>query len=494
MRKLDWPDRTRVAQVTFTYAESLLTLGHEVVGWLSKPMTQQSAAQADRVACVNGGHRSLRWTDRDASHTLSAGDQIDYTLENCFLPSPAVAFTGTLRVTLQAYASPTALQARVDLPDGGLVFQSGSVSLRWAGGFLVQAWADELHTGLALHSAPDATINLSLTTAQRSVLEQMQDVNLRREVQVGRTGTESSLAMNLSSGLMGGVVRLRTPTPLFAYYDSFPVAGMLQIEGAWQDRMSFVPEALSRGGTSPGRSTIMTVSWETGGMPAAWRELMMGFLWWHDGDLPAAYGDIKAPSARPFSVVGGPVISHHPARREMLLQFTRELQVPPGGLAAQLVRRPSETSDYDWGDARITASVEVAGARVTVRWQQQLQPGREYDLDWVDPTTQQLVGLVTPYGQYYDFFEGRMRVQVAPSTVAALTIPLGPAVVAGTPMMLDASASRSEQGGLLYRWQQVAGPALIVFDTNGATPSLEVPAEIDADPFGHHLAAYRHVA
>ena len=469
--KLDSSSTTDIVRVALLYSESLLALARDLDSWASVPLKVSGSAIASK--CANGGQSVAVWTDVDRNGVINSGDRITLTLTDCFAPTAATSFTGNVELLLRSASDTAGRAAQVRFGPDGLRFTGARVGFAWKGALDLQRSRNRLGVLSALGSELTLTSTSSSAGLTRTLNDTLTAVDLLREVVPERAGTRSSLRMVLASGVLRGKIELQTPQALFAYFNTFPSEGRLKILGAAGASIDVAPGdgstfAYLKLVDSPYSSTLL------------WSEFLQGFLWWHDGELPAAYSDIQTLKNQVFTVVGGTSLAVAPAQRELSIQFTREL-VNGATLLPRLIRKTSAAADYDWSDSTVEATFVGTGAARTIRWTTQLQPGRRYALTWIDASNRQAALPESIRGEFLKPEE--VTLDVAPAVTAVIAKPANRVVIPGRMVTLDAGSSGAVDGPISYRWKQIEGPEVIVSGQNSSRLAVDVASQAGRMPF-----------
>jgi hypothetical protein len=448
-------------ELPVSYAESLLTLGYEVDRWLKEPVGEET-----QVSCLGGGQRTLHWSDANANRTVDAGDTIEVTLHHCLLPATAAVFTGSARLSLQAPPAGKQAAAFVELTGSGLQHTSGIFTFSWTGALHHESWSDGLRQGFSERSDDAVALEFAGTSGGTPTVDRITGMLVSREELIQRSGIATTMQMTLSSGLLQGQVQLSTPQALFAYFDTYPSEGQLMVTGARSTSLGVSAEDGRQLATLRG-------SWGLNeAMP--WFRMVTGFPWWHAGDLPGAYGNVKDIQFDTLWSVGAASVPVAPQQREASLHFSHALT--PASFDVSLVREPKE-GDYDWGDAIVTARAETVESSLVLHLPTQLQPGREYLVQL--PPQAPLAGT---RGQVLAGTGFRLVVDNA--AVASVSAPAGRVVLAGRPVSLEAGTSLSSGADPVrsYTWRQLNGAPLNV-TPDAAHASVDVASQPGAAAF-----------
>jgi hypothetical protein len=457
--------QTLAAQLPLIYVESLLALGKDVLQWVQT--LPASPDVSNTAACELGGSRSMRWTDVDRNGVWGARDTAALSLADCGAPASQTVFRGTVQIEL-VERSPESMLARLTL-GSGLVFSAGDVLFTWLGGFEVGTHSpDANRTDLFARTAPGHTLRLLSQVQGLQAVDRIDAFDILRSSDLDRRVNTSVATMSLVSDLLGGSLGLSTPVAASAYFDTFPAAARFEVRGA--DALAVI------GGAGEDRAQIQILSGATAGQSSdtMWTAMVPGLLWVAPGAaLPNAYAAVRPLADVAFAFIGGPRASIFPQARKVEWMFTRELNMP--SLAATLMRVESGAPS-GWGTPNVTARVAISGARVTLSWDEPLEPGRSYQVVWRDAS-----GNVVPYLLSQDglmLWGQDAHVDVA-ETVRASVQRIGPPfLVPGRPIELDATASSGDVGGgLTYRWRQVGGTVSVSFSSaTQARTSVQVAA------------------
>lgn len=456
-------------QVPAVYAESLLALALDVENW--KRALSVPPAQTAPQDCLMSGTRVIDWQDHNRNALLDTGDELRFTLTDCGAPASAIRLTGAIHLSVLSTTNPGVFAARVSMPSPGLSFRAGEVSIAWKGAFTMERTMSARRDLLVVRASNSDRLLIEFSAPATTAVDRVESADLSRDADADRHGTTTSLSLSLASDVLRGRVGLRTPTPLFAHFDTFPLDGVLE---AFATGRVSVPASM---GAARTWLTVVEGADAGSGFSIFWSDLVAGLAWVGPGPLPAQYATVRELSAVPFGYVDGTsAISVEPTSRLLDFQFNRELQTAPA-MVAELRRVDPGTADVAWGPAVVRADVDIRGGRLRLSWNAQLEPGRSYDAFFLDAATLQPAYPRSRNGERPNTWPVERRITVVDSTSAVISVSGPPALLPGIPVQVDGSGSHASSGALAtYRWTQLSGRPVQFSATDQSLVNLTLEA------------------
>lgn len=335
-------------------------------------------------ACANGSGHSANYTltDNDGNGKPSSGDTIRVSYTSCYQNGVDDWVNGDMVITLVAPAATTGWDGAPSYA-AGIQFISpftiGSLSqVSTVSGTLNVAM---VRSGLqstvsAISSTADdwvTTVNIS----GKTYVEAAKAIQSSKLIDYSSARTYPTLSLTLQSQALGGSLKISTPTQLTGYFGTYPDQGRVEITGASQDLVRYVPRVY------PGNSTVDIYLYSVGNtqIPAtiqisdSWPNFTSGFLWWDPLTQPVVFAKgylSKEFNGADFSVLFSNLkqnTSVQTAAAPLYFQFSHKLNI--SNLPTITLSGPSTS---------IPISVSVDGARLTIIPQQPLQSGVQYSL------------------------------------------------------------------------------------------------------------------
>jgi hypothetical protein len=460
-------------QVPTIYAEALQSLAYDTMRWAERFAVAPKPTLT--WPCGTSGSVAVTWVDVNGDAHLNSGDTLKLELTDCEAPASATRFSGSVQLSMTPPLEPGALAARVGLP-AGLRFGAGEVSFVWKGAFDAERLVGERSDDLWVHSTAAEQLRLELTGPGVQAVDRIEGMDLTRTVSLDWHGTASSFDMNLASDVLRGKVVLSTPVSIFAYFDTFPMQGVLAVAGNGRT------ELRSGSGQKTGWLAV-TEGAATGiGSTAYWSDFLQGLTWVGPGPLPQQYAAVQEVAAVPFAYVGSATADIDPTERKAEWQFNRGLRNSPAISTARLNRIGD-----GWGPASISATVETIGAHLRVRWSEQLEAGASYTVEWQDANGQR----ASPYafarpGMFGDEIasvNATAQITVTNLVTAAIRGPASELLLPGTALHLDGSLSVASGSTLTrYRWSQLDGMPVQLSSTDQPAVDVSVQASTGTAP------------
>ena len=496
--KLDQTNAVDAATLTVALADVALATGQAAV---DAARSSAAAPQASSTkTCSNGGTVELTWQDANGDARFGPGDMLTVGYRDCSVAVLSALLNGTttLQMVAPAAGSPADALAmtlsfgaglRMTDPAAGAQFDMlGSMSVAWS--------QDGLRRTLSIRSTPlddlRASVPVQVNGATQLMVESLKSLDLAWQLDREAARTVTRLDYRHESDALGGWLRLVTPAPMMAYFDTYPEQGVFEVRGAQESTARWQANYVVDSSQAD-----FALDADGDGMPElsgglAWNQFTSGLTWWAQefgGSPTFLAGNARSFSATDFRLLTSPGFDGIVGARETLnFQFSRPLAA--GSMPAYRFERSyADRGKWLWGDSAVPADVTVHGALVTVTPRQALQHGVPYTLVPVDVGTGQSTSSISLQDALGNVVvDGGHYVRVDESLCAVITTPQAAPMIGGSATLLvDGSGSVSTNGPVvLYEWTQLDGPALVFGSAGSAQTTIAA-----GSPGGNGLASVR---
>lgn len=452
------------------YGESILMVGQASADWLDEiASTGQMVLQG---ACTNpGGSRTITLRDNNGDRRPGAGDRLEVTLSSCQVNVLADVVTGSLTIDLGAPPAPsTRWSGVVTFGSQFLLAPDPLGSVRLGGALRFEAVEDRLAKTLrVLSTTPEFSVNYTVgsVTAQDVVT----GIEVVKEVRRDTARATATLRFRLASEVLKGAINVTTPTPLTAWFDTFPDTGTVLVTGAGAAALRVVAQS----------AESQNLDVRLDGAPATTllaEEATDGYLWSSTGIIPPnpAFGPYftQVGSGRPFQALAKP----EPAALlspsgSVAWQFSR----PISAATAVTAQFRAETAS-EWAVPVIAATVATEGALLTVTPATQLEPGVTYGLYFADQSFGISIAAADGSGlvDLQNQFAVAKTIDVAARAVGSQQL-LGDVLLFGQAATVTVEAQAVPDAGASLssvRWRQVSGPPVTIAQPDSATTSVSL--------------------
>lgn len=433
-----------------------------------------ATGQPNRGGCPGGGQLQRDWSDKDGSHTLSAGDELSLQYTGCSRDPLTRGTDGRVVVTLISAQPNGDFDARLVLAAPGVAIGyttglPGRSDFRITGQLRLTVSRTALRQSLTIGDSSDTAITIGFPGLSVGP-DRMTALRIGKTQRWDEARTYIELQMRYDSSELGGAYDVATVTPLKSWLDTVPEPGPQQGEirmlgrGGDEARVQVATSVapanaelagwLDQGGDGT-REVLLTGTWLGAGIASG-----VLFADYTRGGKGTAYGyDPNEFTIRP-AFVGNSTL---PTESTFTIQFTR----PVAGAASwrwSLLDK-GRLDQPPTAGAEVPVAIEVNGAQITVRPAAALLYSRRYQLrvDTGEPgVSGQLMRATT--GGTLSVYAGSIGEFTTPdvlnpqSTLAArLTLKAGTQLEAAGLALPAGTAAK-----VLYRWTQVSGTPLTI--------------------------------
>lgn len=411
------------------------------------------------------GTWTAAFSDRDNNGALSEGDGVTLTLQNCYANSLGSSpVNGEIVLTIGPPPQPASYR---DGFSADITLASFSLNNAEITGTFHSVYTDVDELRLLQASVSNSALAVDKITVVNATISRKADYTTAR-YELRSTG-------QFDSDVLQGRFSFDTPTPVSGWFNIFPDSGLerftagpsvfdLPANDAPQN--SSLEGALNIDGS--GRTiAIPNVTWGTVSAASLWLQpdragSFSGFSYPNDLFQWGFYFTDARPFADPANRRAGDNLSVNTA-------FKLFFSGPLDGTRTKFVFVPS---NFVAGAATIPAEMQINGAIVVVKPQQQLEHGLEYELKG-DPDGAVYTPLKVPAGSF-----GSLRFSTSNNLLADGYA--SPAVAApGQTVVLQSTRSFSTNSSIVgVSWRQVGGTPVQISNATTTTPSFVVPSGI----------------
>ena len=392
--KLTGANMRATGELAVSFSEALLQVTQLVIDAIDQTRINQIAAST--TICENGARANYTLTDQNNDGVPNAGDAIRVSYFSCYQSSIDDVANGDLVITLTNPASTTGWDGAKSYA-ATVQFQSGF----GIGGLPIHGTLNVAAIRDGFKSTATATSTAADDWSVVARINGVDYVEAAKSVQVSKlidyiaARTYPSLSLTYQSQVLGGSLTINTkPTlPLSSYIGTYPDQGLIDITGANQDLLRFVPRVFPGNSTNDvylylaGNTQVTAVAQTTD----SWSNFVSGFMWWDPRVQPTVMSqgylskeldlsDLSVLFSQPAQV--GALIIDPP----YYIQFSHQLD------QTKLLPTPTLTTS---NSTVIPVSMGVIGARVTIFPQQTLTRGDLYTLTFDAPFFDQNVSSIS---------------------------------------------------------------------------------------------------
>lgn len=445
--------------------------------------------QPSRGGCEGGGQLQREWLDKDASKTLSAGDELSLNYAACSRDPLTRGMDGRVTVTLISAAANGDFDAQLALPAPGVAIGyttglPGRSDFRITGHVRLSVSRTELRHSLRIGDGTDDAISVDFPGSTVGP-DRMTALRISKTHHWDEARTAIDLQMRYDSPELGGGFNVATTAPLKSWLDTLPEPGAQQGEirmlgrGRDEARVQVVaagpPDHADFGGWldqagDGSREVQLTGTWLSAGVASG--VFFADYTRWGKGNA-FAY-DPSGFTMRP-AFVGHSTL---PTDATFSFQFTR----PVAGAAdwrwrlldkGRLDQAPTPGVD-------VPVQVERVGALIKLRPVSPLLYSRRYQLRVETGETSadgQLMRATT--GGTLSIYGGNIGEFTTPDLLnPQSTLATRQTLTAGTPLEVAGLAPPAEAiGKLRYRWRQVSGTPVTISQPDARVTVLSLGAE-----------------
>ncbi|MDE2421883.1 MAG: hypothetical protein KGO49_11980 [Gammaproteobacteria bacterium] len=456
-----------IASISMALTDTTIQIADTAVQFIRS----QNQGFVSTTTCANGGHIDWTWNDADNSHTLSVGDTLVGTLQDCSLRTNT--FRGVLSV---AITQPTtvgsgnsAFNVTTDLAE----YDAGSHEWRpITGSFGAQVFSNTNNYNVTL-SLGNNGLSFSNSAGVNGSVERIHDAVISRNLNLSAARYTVNLTGQVESATIADTITISTPTALQGYLDTYPDTGTFNFSTG-QHAASLTSNNVVNNQSANYRydvqnngvinSPIQLVDWST---------LINGYLFFYTRPLNL----ITSLNSLPFITNGSSnslqvidifgtgsfnsstsQFTTNTPSPDFIYQFSRPLDS---------TRVPNFTLSNTAAFATSNATTNVNDAQLFVSSSAPLATG-SYSVS--------AAGAIYDQSGVYSTYINSISFTV-PNTLVASATASSTLASTGASIVLDASASTSILGNITsYSWTQISGSTVSLQNSNTAKPTFIVPA------------------
>lgn len=472
----------RVAGYPLWSTELMFRLGHLVSDDIAT-----APGERNRGGCPGGGQLQRDWSDKDASQTLNAGDELSLQYTGCSRDPLTRNMEGRVAVTLIGVQPNGDFDARLVIATPGVAIGyttglPGRSDFRITGQLRLTVTRTALSQSLTIGDSSDTAISIGFP-GESVGPDRMTALRFSKTHRWDEARTYIELQMRYDSPELGGAYDVATVAPIKSWLDTVPEPGPQQGEirmlgrGGDETRVQVATDAapefaelggwLDQGGNGS-LEALLTGTWQSAGISSG--VLFADYTRWGKG---AAYGyNPNEFSIRP-AFVGNDTL---PTDSTFTLQFTRPL-VGANSWRWSLLDK-GRLDQMPTAGTEVPVTVEVNGAQITVRPAAALLYSRRYELrvDTGEPSENgQLMRATT--GGSLSVFAGRVGEFTTPDVLNPRSTLAGHLTLkAGTPLEVEALQMPPGNPNVRFRWTQVSGTPLTISQPEGRVTVIALGA------------------